>query len=112
MQSSVEFRKRSVGQLNPVRSGNGNDLANQHSSGLVGNGDNSMGASNRSNGRDDSRYWEMRCKNVDEELANLRDLLKKRDSEIDRLKREVHKLKVSLGQLIILIIFVFYRTGS
>lgn len=31
-----------------------------------------------------------------EELSNLRELLKKRDAEIDRLKREIHKLKVAL----------------
>lgn len=30
------------------------------------------------------------------ELSNLRELLKKRDSEIGRLKREIHKLKVQL----------------
>lgn len=32
-----------------------------------------------------------------EELSNLRELLKLRDNEIVRLKREIHKLKVSSG---------------
>ena len=34
-------------------------------------------------------------KNAAEELSNLRELLKLRDNEIVRLKREIHKLKVS-----------------
>lgn len=35
----------------------------------------------------------------EEEKSNLRELLKKRDSEVDRLKREIHKLKV--GEVVI-----------
>lgn len=38
---------------------------------------------------------EDRLRRTDEELTNVRDLLRKRDTEIDRLKREIHKLKVS-----------------
>uniref|UniRef100_A0A1B0GHS1 cGMP-dependent protein kinase n=2 Tax=Lutzomyia longipalpis TaxID=7200 RepID=A0A1B0GHS1_LUTLO len=42
--------------------------------------------------------WRERSQHLEDEIANLRELLKNRDNEVDKLKREVHKLKSVLQQ--------------
>ncbi|XP_055708893.1 cGMP-dependent protein kinase, isozyme 1 isoform X2 [Phlebotomus papatasi] len=39
--------------------------------------------------------WHERSQHLEDEIANLRELLRNRDNEIDKLKREVHKLKTT-----------------
>ncbi|XP_059616810.1 cGMP-dependent protein kinase, isozyme 1 [Phlebotomus argentipes] len=45
-----------------------------------------------------STDWHERSQHLEDEMANLRELLKNRDNEIDKLRREVHKLKSVLQQ--------------
>ena len=64
---------------------------------MMANGDNLE--HNRSlvaNLRIDNEERDSKIKILDKEVMNLKDVIKNRDSEIYKLKREIHKLKVSV----------------
>lgn len=43
----------------------------------------------------ETKKWENKTKSLEEQAVNLKKIISQKDNEINKLKREIHKLKVS-----------------